>query len=347
MDKSQLSEALLAWHDQNARDLPWRGERDPYRIWVSEIMLQQTRAETVKGYYAAFLREFPTVEALAAADEERVLKRWEGLGYYARARNLQRAARLVAARPDGFPRTVKEIRALPGIGEYTAGAIASIAFGLPEPAIDGNQVRALARLFGIRSCVTRPEVKRELQAVARSILPSDRPGDFNQALMGLGAMICVPAAPDCAACPVRAFCDAFARGDAGDLPVLPEKAAKRTERRSVVMVLKEGKVFARRRPENGLLGGLWEFPNFENAKTDAEIRACLREIGIEAARGKRSIEAEHVFTHLIWRMNGYFYRAVACAPELEGRFVDAAALRELPFPTALQPFRQAALEALS
>lgn len=338
---TDFTRALLKWHDRSARDLPWRLERDPYRTWLSEIMLQQTRAETVIAYYRAFLERFPTVEALAAAEPVEVLKQWEGLGYYSRARNLHAAAKAVAAR-GGFPADVKELRALPGVGEYTAGAIASIAFGLPEPAIDGNQVRVLSRAFGIRTLTTAPETRRALRQAALSALPPERPGDFNQAMMGLGALVCTPR-PDCAHCPVAPFCDAYRAGDAASLPVLPPKAEKRVEQRAVALVYRGRTVLIRRRPDEGLLAGLYEFPGFPGARTEAEVREALREIGVEAGALRPAGGARHVFTHRIWQMTGWACDADGAA---EGHFASADELRALPFPTALRAFRAKALEAL-
>ena len=304
-------------------------------------MLQQTRAETVVGYYGRFLDRFPTVSALAEAEAVEVLKLWEGLGYYSRARNLMKAAKAVAA-AGGFPRDVKGLRALPGVGEYTAGAIASIAFGLAEPAIDGNQIRVLSRVFGIRVSAVSPEGRRALRQAAALAIPAERPGDFNQAMMGLGAMICTPR-PDCPRCPVSGFCDAFRVGDAASLPVLPPKADKRTEQRAVALVFREKTVLVRRRPDEGLLAGLYEFPGFSGAKTAAEVRAALHEIGVSPKNLRPGGSARHVFTHLVWRMDGWLCEADGAA---EGEFVSAEALDALPFPTALRAFREMALSAL-
>ena len=339
---TEFTEALLFWHDQNARDLPWRHARDPYKIWLSEIMLQQTRAETVIPYYHAFLDRFPTAQALAGAEEVEVLKLWEGLGYYSRARNLFKAAAQVAA-AGAFPRDVKGLRQLPGVGEYTAGAIASIAFGIPEPAIDGNQIRVLSRAFGLRTNAASVEGKRALRKAALLHIPPERPGDFNQAMMGLGALVCKPR-PDCAGCPVEALCDARRVGDMLSLPVLPPKADKRVEQRAVALVYHSGKVLVRRRPDAGLLAGLYEFPSFPEAKNEAEVLEALRELGVEPENLRRSGSARHVFTHLIWRMEGWRCEADTAA---EGTFVNAEALRKLPFPTALQAFREMALDALT
>ena len=219
------SQLLLQWYDRVKRDLPWRRSGDPYCIWLSEIMLQQTRVETVKGYYARFLERCPTVQALAQAPEETVLKLWEGLGYYSRARNLHKAAKAIVNEHGGvFPATYEEILKLPGIGPYTAGAIASIAFGQPVPAVDGNVIRVTSRLCGIRENVGVPSVRRKLEEEAAALVPKKRPGDFNQAMMDLGATVCVPGTPSCERCPLRTLCDAYAAGDAEDLPVLPRKS---------------------------------------------------------------------------------------------------------------------------
>lgn len=338
---TEFTRALLFWHDLNARDLPWRHERDPYKIWLSEIMLQQTRAETVVRYYRAFLSRFPTVTSLAEADEVDVLKLWEGLGYYSRARNLMKAAKQVAA-SGAFPRDIQGLRQLPGIGEYTAGAIASIAFGFPEPAIDGNQIRVLSRAFGVRVSVASPEGKRALREASLRNIPPERPGDFNQAMMGLGALVCTPR-PDCENCPVAAHCDARRVGDIRSLPVLPPKADKRSEQRAVALVIHGGQVLVRRRPDAGLLAGLYEFPNFPDARSEAEVIEALREIGVEPMNLRRAGSARHVFTHLVWKMDGWRCEADAAA---EGAFVDADALRALPFPTAFRAFREMALTAL-
>ena len=223
-----FSRRLLEWHDKNARDLPWRGEKDPYKIWVSEIMLQQTTAQTVKGYYARFLEAFPTVEALAAADEEQVLKRWEGLGYYSRARNLMKAAVIVERDLGGrLPDDAAALRRLPGIGDYTAAAIASIAYGQPEPAMDGNLTRVLARVTAEQGCVAEAAVRRRLRAAGKALIDRERPGDFNQAMMGLGNLVCAPVRPRCEDCPVAEFCRARELGCAGDLPHMPPKIDKK------------------------------------------------------------------------------------------------------------------------
>lgn len=344
-----FSEDLLAWHDANARDLPWRDERDPYRIWVSEIMLQQTRAETVKAYYRAFLARFPTVQDLAHAPEDEVLKLWEGLGYYSRARNLQKAARMVAASPAGaLPDTVEALEKLPGIGAYTAAAIASMAFGGRALAMDGNLIRVLARLFCEERPVDGGAVRRALRERGMALMSAERPGDFNQAMMGLGNLVCVPGRPDCARCPVRAYCGVAGLPLAAELPNLPPKPDKRLERRAVVLVYWQGRVLARRRAASGLLAGLWEFPNFLDARSPEEVVACLAELGVRASFARRERASRHVFTHLIWQMSGF---ALAGGPLTRSdeslRYVDADELSRLAMPAAMRAFRELAEEALA
>ena len=337
-DKTGFADALLRWHETHARALPWRGEADPYRIWLSEIMLQQTRTETVKRYYEAFLRAFPTVFDLANAEPEKVLKLWEGMGYYSRARNLHAAAKLVAREMNGeFPKTAETLRALPGVGAYAAGAIASIAYGERVPALDGNQARVLARVFHITSEIRTPQALHEQ---AMLLMPHERTGEYNQAMMGLGALVCTPN-PTCNDCPVRAFCDAYAFGDPRTLPVKPEKKARVIENRAVALVLHDGRVFVRCRPAKGLLAGLWEFPGFPDARTPEDVRACLNELGVSARFVKTLPRATHVFSHLEWHMTGFLFEADAPA---DG-FVSAEALSALPMPTALAAYRREA-EAL-
>ncbi len=328
----EFSTALLLWYDREKRALPWRDTRDPYRIWLSEIMLQQTRAEAVIPRYEAFLREFPDVRHLAAADEQAVLKAWEGMGYYARARNLRRAA--VAIAENGrFPQTLEGLKKLPGIGAYTAGAIASIAFGLPEPALDGNQMRVLSRVLAWEAPIAAPAALRE---EALKLLDRERPGDYNQALMDLGSGICTPRSPGCARCPVAAFCRALQEGDPESYPKLPPPVAKREIALTVLLAFFEGRVLVRKRPEKGLLGGLWEFPNYAE-ELPAEF-AGMRAIGALPT-------AKHVFTHLIWNMRGV-HAEIGRVPE--GHIaVDAPGLEALPLPTALKVYRALAMEMLS
>ena len=332
MDRDGFCRALLAWYDREKRELPWRGTQDPYRVWLSEIMLQQTRAEAVAPRYEAFLSRFPTVEALAAADEEAVLKAWEGMGYYSRARNLRRAAMEVVRR-GGFPQSAKELQTLPGVGAYTAAAVASIAFHEAAPALDGNQARVLSRLLAFDETVDTPQ---RLRKPAEALIDREQPGDYNQALMDLGSGICTPRAPKCETCPVAAFCAARAGGDAESYPRLPPPVARREVEVTVVLAYLGGRVLVRRRPSKGLLAGLWEFPNFSEGTLEDTLPGARATGELACSR--------HVFTHLVWNMRGL--RAEAEALPEGMRAVDADELRALPFPTALRVYRQIAMREL-
>ena len=329
MDRDGFCTALLAWYDREARPLPWRETRDPYRVWVSEIMLQQTRAEAVAPRYAAFLARFPDVEALARADEQEVLKAWEGMGYYSRARNLHRAAMEVAKMGGRFPRSARELERLPGVGAYTAAAVASIAFGEAVPALDGNQARVLARLIAYEETVDTPQ---RLRAQAEALMDRERPGDYNQALMDLGSGVCTPRAPRCELCPVAAFCAARAGGDAQSYPRLPSPVERRAVDMTVVLAYMNGRVLVRRRPSKGLLAGLWEFPCFSEGTLEDALPGARADAELPRAR--------HVFTHLVWNMRGVRARVDALPEGM--RAVGAAELAALPFPTALRVYREIA-----
>ncbi|HZT37290.1 MAG TPA: A/G-specific adenine glycosylase [Bryobacteraceae bacterium] len=263
---------LLSWYRRSRRDLPWRRTRDPYRIWISEIMLQQTRVETVVPYYERFLRQFPSLESLAAASDEALLTAWSGLGYYARARNLRKAARVLIGL-QRFPRDYNALRALPGIGDYTAAAIASIAFGQPYAALDGNVARVLARLINEAGDVRANGTKRRLQAAARALLDERRPGDFNQAMMELGATICTAREPKCRLCPVASLCDAWRDGRQRELPVRRAAAGKKQMHVELLIIQRRGRVLMRQRPASSpLLAGFWEFPDRDHiAATATEV----------------------------------------------------------------------------
>ncbi len=305
-----LQERLLAWYETEARDLPWRRTKDPYAILVSEIMLQQTRVETAIPYFGRFLRAFPTVGALARASIDDVLKQWEGLGYYRRAHHLHGAAREVVARHGGrIPEDREALRALPGIGPYTAAAVASIAFGGDEPVLDGNVTRALSRLFRIPGNPARAATRRALEARAWTLVPPGRAGDLNQALMDLGARVCIPRAPRCAACPVSAECEAHAAGEEGRFP---ERRARRSiPHRDVVAGIvwergrepgeRDARVLIAQREADDMLGGLWEFPG-GTVEAGESLEAALarelrEELGIEVAVASHSTTVEHSYTH--------------------------------------------------
>lgn len=329
---------LLLWYDANARSLPWRGERDPYRIWLSEIMLQQTQTETVKGYYARFLERFPTVFALADAPEEAVLKLWEGLGYYSRARNLHAAAKRVAGELGGeFPRDAAGLRTLPGVGPYAANAIASIAWGEPVPALDGNQARVLGRVLAWEAELRTPF---DLLEPAQALISRERPGDYNQALMDLGAGICLPKSPRCGLCPVAGHCQALAGDAAEDFPRRPAPIPKKEEDWCIVLALVGGRLLVRRRPK-GLLGGLYEFVALQGHPSPDALPGRLCQMGFVNPGVPRPLPpSKHVFTHKVWRMEGWLVRCDA-APEGYAA-VDRAQLEALPFPSALRVYREIA-----
>lgn len=293
---------LLSWYDRHRRDLPWRRTRDPYAIWISEAMLQQTRVETVIPYWERFLERFPSVDALAEAELDEVYAVWTGLGYYSRARNLKHAAETIVRDHDGaLPDDVEGLRALKGIGRYTAGAVASIAFDREAPLVDGNVIRVFARVFGIREDSARRDVVEALWSIAATLVRGDRPGDLNQALMELGATVCTPRRPACLVCPLRARCDAHARGDAEELPRKQKKAAARRMRAVAVRIERAGRILAVRRPESGLMAGLWELPG-GGIEAGDEARDRVAEIVREAVGLRlREIESvgrvEHLFTH--------------------------------------------------
>ncbi len=345
MNLSRLPPPLLAWYRKSARDLPWRRTRDPYRIWVSEIMLQQTRVAAVLGYYARFLSAFPTVEALAAAPEEQLMKLWEGLGYYSRARNLQRAAKLVADR-GGFPDTYQGLLELPGIGDYTAAAVASAAFARREAAVDGNVLRCVTRLTDDHGDIAGPRTKKNIRAQVQEIFPEAEADIriFNQALMELGATVCVPnGPPKCLLCPARALCLGRARGTAESLPVKAPKKSRRVEEKTVFLLLREGRVALRKRPEAGLLAGLWEFPNVEGALDEPAAGEAVRAWGLEPKAWKNRLTARHIFTHVEWRMTVYTLEVTGGGP---GDFVWVDSLEHHAVPSAFARCREEAERAL-
>ncbi len=304
----RLPDALLPWYKENRRELPWRNDRDPYHIWLSEIMLQQTRVEAVRGYYARFLQALPTIEALASADDERLHKLWEGLGYYSRVRNLKKAAKVIVSTYNGiFPKDYKAVLALPGIGPYTAGAICSIAFNAPTPAVDGNVLRVIARLTDDDRPADAPAFRKETEARLAEVYPADA-GDFTQALMELGATVCGPnRPPDCDACPCRSFCKGKYRAD--ELPVRLPKRARREEARTVFIVSCDGYFALTKRPETGLLAGLWQFPDVPERLTGQKAADRAEEMGFSVKNVLREVEKSHIFTHITWKMRGIYLEA--------------------------------------
>lgn len=339
---SQIPAPLLAWYDANARILPWRESTAPYGVWVSEIMLQQTRVEAVKPYFDRFMIALPTLQALAEAPEEQLLKLWEGLGYYNRVRNLQKAAQQIMNVHGGiFPGTYEELLDLPGVGAYTAGAIASISFGLPVPAVDGNVLRVLARVTENYEDIGSAKVKQEVTAALAEIYPRDRSGDFTQSLMELGAIICTPnGVPKCEVCPLQGLCLAYRGKAQGDLPVKTKKKPRKIEDRTVLLLTCRGKIAICKRQDKGLLGGLWQFPNYEGALTAQEVELLLQSLGIRTKKLTPSIGRKHIFTHIEWHMTAYLVECEGTNPDLS--WVSKEELEHtIPLPTAFRIFCKA------
>lgn len=344
MEPAELWQLLLPWFAQARRDLPWRGIDDPYRIWVSEVMLQQTQVDTVIPYYARFIERFPTVAALADAPLEAVLKTWEGLGYYARARNLHRGAQAVAAQGGEMPRTVEAIRKIPGIGEYTAGAVLSIAFGLAVPLLDGNVKRVLSRLYADDGDPSRPETVRGLWDRARALVAGHPdPSSHNQALMELGALVCTPSRPACGTCPVRTVCRAFAEGRPQAYPRKVKRKPTPHYNVAVGAIFNAaGELLIGLRPPKGLLGGLWELPGgkMEAGETaeEALVREAREELAIDIAVGEPLGTVHHAYTHFKVTLHAYVCRWMAGEPRAiavdEFRWVSVDALDQYPFPRA-------------
>lgn len=310
-------EGLLLWYHEHKRDLPWRRTRDPYCIWISEIMLQQTRVEAVKPYYTRFLEACPDVATLAAIPDERLMKLWEGLGYYSRARNLKRAAQTVMEQYAGqMPTTYEELRKLSGIGDYTAGAIASIAYGIRVPAIDGNVLRVLARLQGSYEDILNPKIKAKWRAELAQVVP-EAAGDFTQAMIELGATVCVPnGEAKCHVCPLREDCVAAKNGLTDELPVRTAKKTRKIEQRTVLIIRDGNRTALCKRPPKGLLAGLYELPNVLGHLSAEEVPPYLRTIGFDALHVEPLEPSKHVFTHIEWHMIAY---AVRITPDFDGQ----------------------------
>ena len=333
-----LPETLLPWYRENARDLPWRESRDPYRVWVSEIMLQQTRVEAVMGYYARFLRAFPTVESLAAADEDHLFKLWEGLGYYSRARNLQKTAcRIVSDFGGVFPRDYESVRALPGVGPYTAGAICSICFDLPTAAVDGNVLRVTSRFLNDDTPIDESTHKKEITERLESVYPAGNCGAFTQSLMELGATVCTPRSPKCADCPLQKSCGAFAAGTVAELPVKKPKKEKQLVLKTVFLLWYGDELALVRREETGLLGGMWSLPNVDEP---LDVEGALRQaeaFGVEPLSVLSQEHRTHIFTHIRWEMESF---TILCGAKSD-RFIwrtEDEIRRRYALPTAFRKF---------
>lgn len=305
-----IPKLLLEWYDRNRRILPWREDPAPYRVWVSEIMLQQTRVEAVKPYFERFISALPDIRALAEAPEEQLLKLWEGLGYYNRVRNLRRAAVQIVSEYGGeMPGEYEDLLRLTGIGSYTAGAISSIAFGRKVPAVDGNVLRVLARVRKDERLITDGKVKAAVEEELAEIMPKDRPGDFNQAMMEIGACVCIPGGtPRCDVCPLSGLCMAHADGTETEFPKKEGKKPRKIEEKTVLVIRDENRAAIRKRPARGLLAGMYEFPMLEGCRTAEEVTNYLAENGIRVLRIQPLEDAKHVFTHKEWHMKGYMIR---------------------------------------
>ena len=334
----ELPSLLLPWYYANRRDLPWRKDREPYHVWLSEIMLQQTRVEAVKGYYARFLETLPTVAALSECDDDLLHKLWEGLGYYSRVRNLKKAARVVMTAHAGvFPRTHAEVLALPGIGAYTAGAICSICFGLPTPAVDGNVLRVFSRLTDDPSPIDLPATKKRVTETLSAIYPAEA-GDFTQALMELGATICGPnRKPVCEHCPCKGICRGYAHGTAEALPVKAPKKEKRQEDRTVFLFHCDGKYALEKRPATGLLAGLWQFPNVSGQLDTASALQEAEKMGLRPQEIRKEIFRKHIFTHIQWNMKGIYLDVAETGGSFQW-FTEEEVTAAAALPTAFRQF---------
>jgi A/G-specific adenine glycosylase len=308
---TEFARRLLDWYGQHARQLPWRGHSDPYAVWVSEIMLQQTRVETVIPYFERWMSRFPTIQALAQGDEQEVLHTWEGLGYYSRARNLHRAAREVMSRFSGqLPASLADLESLPGIGRYTAGAIASMAFGLDAPALDGNLRRVLARVFNLDMPIRSPQGQKALEDLLAEHLPTGKAGDFNQALMDLGATLCLPRSPDCEHCPITEICRSHQLGVQEERPVMAERRAVPHYVVTAAVIQRGGQVLIAQRKPDGLLGGMWEFPGGKQEPGE-DLADCLKREILEELSAKVIVGAElgifrHAYTHFKVTLHAFY-----------------------------------------
>ncbi len=334
----KLTGALLPWYEENKRELPWRQDKDPYHIWLSEIMLQQTRVEAVKGYYARFLAEIPSVSALANADDELLQKLWEGLGYYSRVRNLKKAAQKIEEQHGGkFPETYDEILALPGIGPYTAGAICSIAFGKPTPAVDGNVLRVIARLTDDDTPIDTPAYQKQVREALAKVYPAEA-GAFTQALMELGATVCGPnRKPDCESCPCNSICKAKKSGRAESLPVKSPKKDKKLEKKTV-FILRCGDCYAlEKRPDTGLLASLWQFPNLAGHLDTQQVLSAVKDMTLRPVEIEKILNRQHIFTHIRWEMRGVYMEVKEAGGEFSW-FTAGEIRQNAALPTAFRQF---------
>ncbi|MDP4084785.1 MAG: A/G-specific adenine glycosylase [Bacillota bacterium] len=348
MDINAFQHDLISWFKEEQRDLPWRKDQDPYKVWVSEIMLQQTRVDTVIPYFNRFIEWFPTIDEFADAEEEKVLKAWEGLGYYSRVRNLHSAAKEVREKYNGkVPNTLEEISELKGVGPYTAGAILSIAYGKPEPAVDGNVMRVLSRILSIWDDIAKPSTRKIFESAVHMLISHSEPSEFNQALMELGAIICTPTSPSCLLCPVREYCVAFEEGTQEELPIKSKKnKPKNVQLASILVKNNEGKFLIHKRPSQGLLANLWEFPTIEIDSSIESEKGNLeflfkRILDINIKQEKVIGQIEHVFSHLIWNIQVYGGELIKYPPKNgEWILVSLKEMEEYAFPVPYQKILQ-------
>ncbi len=345
----KIAEPLLKWYDKGRRILPWREDPQPYYVWLSEIMLQQTRVEAVKPYYDRFIQNVPDIQALAEMEEDKLVKLWEGLGYYNRVRNLQKAAKVIVKEHEGkMPSEYESLLELPGIGSYTAGAIASIAYGKAVPAVDGNVLRVLSRLRMDGEDILSQKTKTRVEKELREVIPVNRPGDFNQALMELGAMVCLPnGEPKCGECPWEALCQAHHMGKTAEFPKKKAKKARKIEEKTVLVIQDEDRAAFRRRPEKGLLAGMYEFPVLEGRLAEGKVLEILGQMGLKVLRIRLIGEAKHIFSHKEWHMVGYAIKVDELErpekPEFrqDWIFVDKNEVREnYPVPSAYAAYTE-------
>lgn len=345
IDISRFQNDLINWYQSNKRDLPWRAEQNPYKIWVSEIMLQQTKVDTVIPYFQRFIEKFPTVHDLADAEEQAVLKSWEGLGYYSRARNLQNAIKEVVASYEGkVPNNPSDLGSLKGVGPYTKGAILSIAYDQPEPAVDGNVMRVLSRVLKVEEDIAKPRTKKLFENFVRELISHEDPSSFNQGMMELGAIVCTPKNPMCMLCPVQQHCQAFAEGIEKQLPV-KSKGKKQKSLSYVVLLIKneQGNYLIEKRPNNGMLANLWQFPMVSlNEMGFNQIPDWFeKEYGIHVTLKQEAGKLKHVFSHLIWELEVHQARSTSTQSRLSNaQFVSIDEMKEFPFPVSHQKMMQ-------
>ncbi len=347
-DKERLTFAygpLLNWYREHKRGLPWRENKDAYRIWISEIMLQQTRVEAVKPYFFRFMEHFPTVEALANAPDDELMKCWEGLGYYSRARNLKKAAGVIVEQYEGkLPASRDELLDLPGIGSYTAGAIASIAYEIPAPAVDGNVLRVLSRVCGSREDILKQSTKKKMETLVSEVIKEGEAGDFNQALIEIGAIVCVPnGAPLCDSCPFYTVCAARAEDLTGEIPVKTPKKKRKIEEKTVLLLQYGEKIAIRKRSAEGLLASLYEFISIQGKLKEEELAEYFK----EAVVPEKLPDAKHIFSHVEWHMNGYLVPITEIPEKLAGEnpedfiLADFEELKErYPIPNAFAVYKE-------